>query len=115
MTFDDSVRRVIAEQHDEIAALKAENERLRGDLDTFIQACEGLHDIPAEDEILRLEKENDRLRGLVNSYADLFEKEAATNNGHGPYYSGENWLVLANDMRIDLAKCCGELRIEVKP
>lgn len=57
--------------------------------------------------------ENAKLRKLVNSYADLFEKEAATNNGHGPYYSGEDWLVLANDMRVELAKCCGELGIEV--
>lgn len=62
----------------------------------------------------RLYEENDRLRELVNSYADLFEKEAAANNGNGPYYSGEDWLALANDMRIELAKCCGELGIEVE-
>lgn len=70
----------------------------------------GHYDMRESDE---LQRENAKLRELVNSYVDLFEKEAATNNGHGPYYSGEDWLVLANDMRVELAKCCGELGIEV--
>jgi uncharacterized coiled-coil DUF342 family protein len=58
--------------------------------------------------------ENAKLLELVNSYADLFEKEAAKNNGRGPYYSGEDWLAMANDMRVELAKCCGELGNEAE-
>lgn len=80
MSIDDSMRRTIAEQHDEIGALKAENAKLRE---------------------------------LVSGYADSFERSAAMNNGNGPYYSGEDWLSLANDMRFDLAEACGELGIEV--
>lgn len=41
------------------------------DLDKFIQACEELHDIPAEDEILRLTKENDRLREIAGTCASI--------------------------------------------
>ena len=65
-----------------IEKLEAENERLRGDLDTFIQACEELHDIPAEDEILRLEKENERLRGIVG---DAVEAASLDDINDWPY------------------------------
>lgn len=60
------------------------------------------------------EAESAKMRELVNSYADLFDRYAAMNNGCGPYYSGEDWLALANDMRIELAECCGELGIEMQ-
>lgn len=66
-----------------------------------------------EEEYSALQSENAKLRELVNSYADSFERDAAINNGCGPYYSGEDWLALANDMRIELAECCSELRVEV--
>lgn len=74
----------------------------------------GQHLSGIAERVETLADERAKLRELVNSYADLFEKKAAMNNGHGPYYSGEDWLVLANDMRIELAKCCGELGIEVE-
>ena len=64
------------------------------------------------DETSRLRAENARLRELLRSYANSFEKDAAMNNGYGPFYSGEDWLALANEMRIDLAEVCGELGIE---
>lgn len=61
----------------------------------------------------KLLNENAKLRELVSGYADSFERSAAMNNGNGPYYSGEDWLSLANDMRFDLAEACGELGNEV--
>ena len=61
-----------------------------------------------------LREQNDKLRELVRKYADSFEMDAAMNGGNGPYYSGEDWLSLANDMRIELAEACGELGIEVE-
>ena len=63
--------------------------------------------------ITGLKAENEKLRKLVIAYADSFETNAALNNGEGPYYSGEDWLGLANDMRLELAECCGELEVEV--
>ena len=64
------------------------------------------------DEVKALEVENKKLRKLVIAYADSFETYAALNNGEGPYYSGEDWLGLANEMRMELAECCGELGVE---
>ena len=61
----------------------------------------------------RLRESNDKLRELFERFADSFEKDAAMNNGNGPYCIGEDWLALANDMRIELAEACGELGIEV--
>lgn len=64
------------------------------------------------DIVDEMEAENAKLRKLVREYADSFERDAAMNGGNGPYYSGEDWLALANDMRVELAKACGELGIE---
>ncbi len=73
-----------------------------------------VYDGPIEEcEEYRLKAENAKLRELMSGYADSFERSAAMNNGNGPYYSGEDWLSLANDMRFDLAEACGELGIEV--
>ena len=58
-----------------------------------------------------LQAENAKLRELLSGYADSFERDAAMNGGNGPYYSGEDWLSLANDMRVDLAEACGELGV----
>ena len=95
-----------------MATLEKFDLNIRAARDAFIKldhACLSL-----SRQLMEAKDENAKLRELVNSYADLFEKEAATNNGYGPYYSGEDWLALANDMRIELAKCCGELGIEVE-
>ena len=74
---------------------------------------EGYTSCWSSSEISRLREKNEKLRELVIAYVDSFETNAALNNGEGPYYSGEDWLGLANDMRLELAECCGELGIEV--
>ena len=116
MSVDDSMRRTIAEQHDEIGALKAENAKLREEIAKWERLAAGI-DLPeypvTQFEPKDLERENAKLRELVSGYADSFERSAAMNNGNGPYYSGEDWLSLANDMRFDLAEACGELGNEV--
>lgn len=80
----------------------------------FAKAMTDVHFAFSASERVNIElyKQNKKLRELVDSYANMFDRWAAENNGNGPYFSGEDWLALANDMRIDLAECCGELGIE---
>lgn len=80
MSVDDSMRRTIAEQHDEIGALKAENAKLREDLEfersengwarEFLSRlgpkC-GTKDCPSlVAYVTKLEDENAKLRELVD-------------------------------------------------
>ncbi len=60
MSVDDSMRRTIAEQHDEIGALKAENAKLRGRIDD------------AHMSRLLTENENESLRELMR---ELYEDQ----------------------------------------
>lgn len=69
-----------------------------------------VYDGPLEEcESEKLKVENKKLHELIKSYITVFYKMAKENNGNGPYFSGEDWLSLANDMRLDLAECDGEL------
>jgi hypothetical protein len=97
---------------EEARSLKAENAKLRVERDEWHRVAVSKQD--TIDYMRNAMAENAKLLELVNSYADLFEKEAAKNNGRGPYYSGEDWLAMANDMRVELAKCCGELGNEAE-
>ena len=83
MDFDDRVRRTIAEQHDEIEALRAENERLRN---TLVQygLFESIIGDPAEEfaklrlDLHRLQRENTKLCDLVRKmrYGATWTREA---------------------------------------
>lgn len=47
-------------------AQRAENAKLRKDIDRFVQAIEDLHDVNLEDKLVQLENENDKLRKQAN-------------------------------------------------
>lgn len=49
----------------DIDQLKAENDKLREDVDRLIQAVEDLHDVSLEDSLVQMENENARLREYV--------------------------------------------------
>lgn len=68
MSIEDSMRRTIAEQHDEIGALKAENAKLREELAKWELLAAGI-DLPeypvTQFKPKDLERENAKLRELV--------------------------------------------------
>ena len=124
--FDtDAVLRLLDEyergyrQHDQhLAAIVAQSVLLIEDAARLYEEAERLRLDEAHCIMLRaakdkLETENAKLRELVNSYANTFDRWAADNNGSGPWFSGEDWTGLANEMRVELAECCGELEGKV--
>lgn len=74
--FNDMVKRTIAEQHDRITALEAENAKLRDELDKWKRLTSNI-EIPSypitEFRPKDLERENDKLRELATETMRLMQ------------------------------------------